>query len=146
MTLTWKPGDFAFTYPGVADCVTIGSRISTTLTQVHSPAPAGGTDTFTYVVPPNGTGGQQICDRGLAWGRDDRGGGGGEGDGRGYGRHDEWGVPLGAEKSAVLCYTILGAAAPEAPKALLFPLAGLAVGGGALLYARRRRAAAPPRP
>ena len=48
----------------------------------------------------------------------------------------------GPEKSAVLCYTVLNAATPEAPSTILFPLVGLAVVGGGVLLARRPRARA----
>ena len=141
VTLTWKPGDFWGRNPvGTADCVEIGTRTSSALSQVHQPGPAGGTDTFTYVVPAQGTGGLPICDRGVVWGSD--------GGGPIWGHDDEgawrWGRPGGAERSAVVCYTILADPAPEAPNVILFPVAGLLVGAGALLVVRRRRASARP--
>ncbi|HEY6428157.1 MAG TPA: hypothetical protein VIX84_13110 [Acidimicrobiales bacterium] len=40
--------------------------------------------------------------------------------------------------SNVVCYTIMAAAAPEAPSALLFPVAGLVVVGGWFFLSRRR--------
>ncbi len=135
VTLTWKPSEFVWTAPSrIADCVEIGSTISPTLSEAYGPGPTTGTFTFTYVVPAGGTGGQQICDRGVAWGRDDRSNTWASGHGEGWGHDDN------TERSAVLCYSILAAQAPEAPMALLFPLAGLVVGGGALVFVRRRRA------
>jgi hypothetical protein len=121
VTLTWNPSDFVGGAPSKSDdCVEIGTSLSTNMSQEHKPGPAGGTDTFSYVVPSDGTSGEQICDRGSIAGTG----------------------PTGpdAEKSAILCYTVMAAATPEVPKALLLPVAGLAVGGGGLLLARRRRA------
>jgi len=140
VTLTWRPGDFWGRSPaGTADCVEIGTRISTTLSQVHQPGPAGDTDTYTYVVPAQGTDGLPICDRGVVWGPDG---------GPIWGHDDDgawrWGQPGGAERSAVVCYTILPDPAPEAPNVIFFPVAGLLVGAGALLVVRRRRASARP--
>ena len=111
VTLTWNPNDFGGNTPDKTDdCVEIGSQISTALSREHKPAPSGGTDTFSFTVPSGGTGGQQICVRSAVSG----------------------------EKSAVLCYTVMAAVTPEVPKALLLPVAGLLLVGGALLFARRR--------
>ena len=163
VTLKWRPSEFVWSAPSkLVDCVWIGPHLSTTLSQVKGPGPTTGTYTFTYVVPAAGTGGNQICNRGVAWGRnasggdwgdgrgassgDDRGGTSGQNDvGResAHGQSGSWGHPDSTETSAVLCYSILAAAAPEAPVALLFPLAGFVVGGGWLLLARRRRARIP---
>ncbi len=162
VTLTWKPTDFSGGHPLVTgDCVQVGSEISRVLTQVHDPGPSAAADTFTYVVPSGGTGGQEICDRGVASGDLDtethgsgRDGGssweedglnrgqngsnpGGDGGDQNGGRgHDD-----GPEKSAILCYTVLGAAAPEATTVLALPLAGLVVFGGAVWVRRRRTGA-----
>jgi hypothetical protein len=120
VTLTWSPSDFGGSAPSKSDdCVEIGTSLSTGMSQEHKPGPAGGMDTFSYVVPSGGTNGQQICDRGALSGT---------------------GPASGIEKSATLCYTVLAVNTPEVPKALLLPVAGLAVGGGGLLLARRRRA------
>ncbi len=117
VTLTWNPADFGGNAPSrTDDCVEIGSSISASLSQEHKPGPAGGTDTYTYSVPSGGTNGQQICDRGAV-------------SGTGH----------STEKSAVLCYTVMGVATPEVSKTVLLPVAGLFVSGGALLLARRRR-------
>jgi hypothetical protein len=111
VTLNWNPNDFGGKTPDKTDdCVKIGSQISTVLSREHKPAPSGGTDTFSFTVPSGGTGGQQICVRSAVSG----------------------------EKSAVLCYTVMAAVTPEVPKALLLPVAGLLLIGGALLFARRR--------
>jgi hypothetical protein len=124
VTLTWNPSDFGGSAPSKSDdCVEIGSTLSTSMSQEHKPGPAGGTDAFSYTVPSGGTNGQQICDRGALSGT---------------------GPVSGIEKSAILCYTVMSAATPEVPKALLLPVAGLAVGGGGLLLARRRRAGTRP--
>jgi len=134
VTLTWKAGDFVWGAPAkVADCVEIGSQLALALTQLRAPGSTDGTATFTYRVP-GGTGGQQVCDRGVAWGR---AGPGWSHDGDG---DAGWGEP-GTERSAVLCYTILAASAPEVPQALLLPVAGLAIGTGAFVFVRRRRRA-----
>jgi hypothetical protein len=118
VTLTWSPSDFAGSPPDKTDdCVEIGTQISATLSQEHKPGPSGGTDTFSYVVPSGGTSGQQICDRGAVSGPNHT-----------------------PEKSAILCYTVMGAATPEVPKALLLPVAGIVVAGGGFILARRRRA------
>ena len=147
VTLRWTPGEFLWTAPSaIADCVEIGTHVSAVLSQVHAPGPAGGTDTFSYVVPANGTNGQLICDRGIAWGRlgvHGEGSENGHDETPGNGHDDGWGHGDDTERSAVLCYEILGAVTPEAPSALLFPLAGLAIGGGALVVYRRRRHTAP---
>jgi len=117
VTLTWNPGDFGGSAPSKTDdCVEIGTQISATLSQEHKPGPAGGTDTYTYQVPSGGTGGQQICDRGAVSGSG-----------------------TSTEKSAILCYNLMGVATPEASRALLLPAAGVVVAGGGLLFARRRR-------
>jgi hypothetical protein len=167
VTLTWKPSDFSGNHAFLTeDCVQIGSRPAWQLSQVHLPAPAGGTDTFSYVVPRGGTGGQPICDRGVVAGNFDPQQGWEPGKGGGAGKKDGWvqgggtsqsgyrtqqggsgqgqtgnggSGGFGTEKSAVLCYSILAADAPEAPDALLFPLAALLVIGGAVLITRRRR-------
>jgi hypothetical protein len=119
VTLTWNPSDFGGTAPShTDDCVEIGSTLSATLSQQHKPGPSGGTDTFSYVVPSGGTGGQQICDRGAVSG-----------------------ATHSTEKSAILCYTVMGVATPEAPRALLLPAAGALVAGGGLVLVRRRRSA-----
>jgi hypothetical protein len=125
VTLTWYPSDFGGNAPNKSDdCVEIGTTISATLSQEHKPGPTGGTDTFTYTVPSGGTNGQPICDRARVAGTLN-------------------GTSVG-DKSAILCYTVMGAVTPEVPKALLLPVAGLAVGGGGLLLARRRRAGTRP--
>jgi LPXTG-motif cell wall-anchored protein len=120
VTLNWTASDFVSGAPDKTDdCVEIGTTLSTAMSQEHKPGPAGGTDTFSYVVPSGGTNGQQICDRGSIAGTG----------------------PTGpdAEKSAILCYTVMGVSTPEVSQALLLPVAGLLVGGGGLLLARRRR-------
>ena len=117
VTITWNPKDFGGFAPSkTVDCVKIGSRISSTLSQEHTPGPSGGTDHFSYVVPLDGTGGDQICDRAVISG--------------------PW---LNREKSATLCYSVMGVATPEVPMPLMLPLSAMAVGGGGLLIARRRR-------
>jgi hypothetical protein len=159
VTLTWRPGDFSGQRPFLTeDCVEIGSRISTALSQVHVPGPNGGTDTFTYTVPPEGTGGQPICDRAVVSGSFDPWGNWGQGQGNGKGgtwgsvrSNDDkgsgndgggqgwgWGKD-GPEKSAILCYYTLPAATPEASNVLFLPASGLLVVGGALIVVRRRR-------
>jgi LPXTG-motif cell wall-anchored protein len=111
VTLLWNPNDFAGNTPDkVDDCVEIGTVISASLSSEHKPAPSGGTDRFSFIVPSGGTGGQQICVRSA----------------------------ISGEKSAVLCYTVMAAVAPEVPTALLLPVAGLLLVGGAFLFARRR--------
>ncbi len=45
----------------------------------------------------------------------------------------------GPQKSAVLCYSVLGAATPEAPSVMLFPAAALFIVGGGYVVTRRRR-------
>ena len=138
MTLTWKPSEFLWSAPSkLADCVWFGPRLARSLSQVEGPGPTTGTSTFTYVVPADGTGGDAICSRGLAWGRDD------QGTERELRPGASWVRPDNTEASAVSCYTVLSASAPEAPVALLFPLAGFALLGGGLLLARRRRARGP---
>jgi hypothetical protein len=147
VTVRWKSGD-DFSEEGLfltEDCVEIGSRISTTLSRVHVPAPHGRTDTFSYVVPGD-TGGQPICDRAVLvrhfdpetensgqGGESSRDEGGDDPGDNGDGRHDPH------VKSAVLCYSVLAAATPESPSALFLPAAGLLVLGGVLLAVRRRR-------
>ena len=117
VTITWNPKDFGGFPPSkTVDCVKIGSKISSSLSQEHKPGPSGGTDHFSYVVPLDGTGGDQICDRAIISG--------------------PW---QNTEKSAILCYTVMGVATPEVPKALMLPVAAMLVGGGGLLIARRRR-------
>ncbi len=149
VTLTWKPAEFSGNRPFlIEDCVKIGSRISTTLSQVQVPASDGGTQTFSYVVPPGGTGGQPICDRAVAAGFFDPptggwGGGGGwssasTGSADNGGGRDGDGGRDGRERSAVLCYSILAAATPEVSSVLFLPVAGLVVFGGALFAFRRR--------
>jgi hypothetical protein len=147
VTLKWNPKAFWGQTPAMTeDCVKIGSRFATVLSQEHKPGPADGTDTFTYQVPQGGTDGQQICDRGGVWAGDDDDRSWGQGQGRGQGQDHDWGWGPGyggsdqhVETSAVLCYTILAAAAPEAPMALLFPVAGLFAGGGGLWLVWRRQ-------
>ena len=117
VTITWNPTDFGgFPPVSTVDCVKIGSQISPTLSQEHTHAPSAGTDHFSYVVPLDGTGGDQICDRAIATG--------------------PW---ENSEKSAVLCYTLMGVATPEISKPLMLPVAAVLVGGCALLITRRRR-------
>lgn len=116
VTLTWNTHDFGGNPPAKTDlCVEIGSQISTSLSQEHKPGPGGGTDTYTLNMPDD-IGGDAICLRAAVSG------------------------PLtSTEKSAVLCYAFLPDAAPEVPNAILLPMAGLLIGGGALLFSRRRR-------
>jgi hypothetical protein len=117
VTLTWNTGDFGGSAPSKTDdCVEIGSQISATLSQEHKPGPSGGTDTYTYQVPSGGTGGQQICDRGAVSGPN-----------------------VSTEKSATLCYAVMGAATPEVSKVLLLPATGALVAGAGILLVRRRR-------
>jgi hypothetical protein len=119
VALTWNSSDFGgANATKTDDCVEIGTTLSATLSQEHKPPPAGGSDTYTYVVPTSTTAGQQICDRGQVTGPN----------------HSP-------EKSAILCYTVLGAVTPEVSKALLLPVVGLFIAGGGLLLARRRRGA-----
>ena len=138
VTLTWKPSDFFGNRAFLSeDCVEIGPRPVVALGQVHFPAPSGGTDTFSYVVPQGGTGGQPICDRGVVAGSFDPQPGRGPSQGENGGS-----ARFGAETSAILCYSILAADAPEASEALFFPLAALLVVGGAVRIAWRRRGSA----
>jgi hypothetical protein len=117
VTLTWNPSDFGSSNAAKTDdCVEIGTTLSASLSQEHKPPPSGGSDTYSYVVPTGGTNGQRICDRAQVTA-----------------------TGHSPEKSAVLCYTILGAVTPEVSKALLLPLAGLLITGGGFLLARRRR-------
>ena len=139
VTLQWNKGDFGWAGPGeTEDCVEIGSHILK-LSQEHGRAPLTGTDTFSYLVPAD-TGGQPICDRGLVWGYG----------ATGSGWSDHWRGSTsgsrnnGPEKSEILCYSILGAATPEAPNILLFPMAAAFVGGAGYLVARRRRRSTAP--
>ncbi len=121
VTITWNPEDFGgFPPESTVDCVKIGSKISRTLSQEHEPGPTGGTDHFSYVVPLDGTGGAQICDRATATG--------------------PW---ENTDKSAILCYTLLGAETPEVSEPLMLPIAAVLVGGGGLLIVRRRRRRTP---
>ena len=116
VTLTWNRNDFGGNPPAKSEnCVKIGSHISKSLSREHEPGPSAGSDTFSFTVPVDGTGGQQICDRSAVSG-----------------------TAVSTEKSAILCYTVMAAVAPEVPKALLLPVAGLLLVGGALLFARRR--------
>ena len=94
VTLTWKPSDFSGNQAFLSeDCVEIGSRPAVALSQVHFPAPSGGTDTLSYVVPRGGTGGQPICDRGVVAGNFDlqQGSGLGKGPGKKGGWHQDGG-------------------------------------------------------
>jgi hypothetical protein len=137
VTLKWDRRQFGWLGPAeTEDCVQIGNKISK-LSQEHGRAPLNGTDTFTYTVPAD-TGGQQICDRGVVWGYGSTGGDWSS-DGRG-----EWNSNQsnhGPQKSAILCYSVLGAATPEAPSVLLFPMAALFIVGGGYVVTRRRRTA-----
>lgn len=139
VTLTWDKRDFGWFGPGESeDCVWIGNSVSR-LSQEDGRAPLTGTDTFTYKVPAD-TGGQQICDRGVVWGYGATGGGWNS-YGRGDGHEDHNGH--GPQKSVVLCYSVLGAATPEAPSVIFLPLAALLVGGTGYVVARRRRTSTP---
>jgi len=117
VTITWKPSDFGgYSPPETEDCVKIGSHISRRLSQTHKPGSARGTDHFSYVVPLDGTGGNEICDRATVLG--------------------PW---ENVEKSVILCYTVMGAEAPEVPNTLMLPIAAMLVLGGGLWIVRRRR-------
>jgi hypothetical protein len=117
VTITWNPKDFGGYPPAqTVDCVKIGSKISKTLSQKHEPGPSGGTDHFSYVVPLDGTGTDQICDRATVSG--------------------PW---LNTEKSAILCYTVMGVQTPEVPSTLMLPVAAVLIFGSGLLIARRHR-------
>ena len=117
VTITWNPKDFGGYPPArTVDCVKIGSKISKTLSQEHKPGPSGGTDHFSYVVPMDGTGADQICDRATILG--------------------PW---LNTEKSAILCYTAMGVQTPEVPNTLMLPVAAVLIFAGGLWIARRRR-------
>jgi hypothetical protein len=119
VTLTWNSSDFGGNNPSKTDeCVKIGGQIAPNLSAEHKPGPAGSTDTFRFVAPSGGTGGQPICVRTAVSGPN-----------------------VNTEKSAVLCYTLLAVATPEVSMALLLPLAVLVVCGGAVLLARRRQQA-----
>jgi LPXTG-motif cell wall-anchored protein len=119
VTLSWNPSDFGGSAPQVSeDCVDIGTSLSGGMSQEHKPGPTGGTDTFSYMVPSNGTNGLQVCDRGEVSGT---------------------GTAGMVEKSAILCYTVMGVATPEVSQAILLPVAGLLVVGSGLLLVRRRR-------
>jgi hypothetical protein len=173
VNLTWNPGDLAGHSFSSMDCVRIGSHISATLSQLHTPAPSAGTDTFSYTMP-NGTNGLAVCDRAVLLRADEQNDGGqGNGQGEGGGdsesaqgsaneqgglgqqQHDDggsgWGQDEGshggdggyAEKSAAFCYYIDPAVTPEVPSVILFPVAGLFVAGGALLVHRRRHRSVP---
>jgi len=162
VTLSWKPTDFSGNRTTeTEDCVEIGTRVSRDLSGVHVPGPSGGSDTFSFVVPSGGTGGQPICDRAAVSGIPDpqtggQGDGGSSGTSRApleaanqgkdgndhHGSQNEGWRKDGTEKSTVLCYSTLVAATPEVANVLLLPLAGLVVGGAALLVVRRRRARA----
>jgi hypothetical protein len=97
MNLTWNPQDLKGHSFSSLDCVRIGSRISASLSQLHTAAPNGGTDTFSYAMP-NGTNGQAVCDRAVLL-RADGEGDGGQGDGQGDGR-GEGGGDLESEQGA----------------------------------------------
>ena len=117
VTITWNPKDFGGYPPArTLDCVKFGSKISKTLSQEHEPGPSGGTDHFSYVVPLDGTGADQICDRATISG--------------------PW---LNTEKSAILCYTAMGVQTPEVPNTLMLPVAAVLIFAGGLWIARRRR-------
>jgi hypothetical protein len=136
VTLRWDGRDFGWAGPAeTEDCVQIGSKVSR-LSQEHGRAPLTGADTFSYQVPAD-TGGQQICDRGVVWGYGATGG-----NWRwyrsGFGGGNQ--TNAGPEKSAILCYSVLGAATPEAPSVILFPVAALLVVGAGYVVSRRRRA------
>ncbi len=152
VSTTWDPKDASDSLSFIsADCVTIGSRVSAKLTQVHNPGPAGGSDHFSYDVPAS-TGGRPICDRAVMWihDGDDTDGAHLSGDNRWggdsddhEGRGDRTGDdPNDIERSQVLCYTMLAAVAPEAPTVILFPVVALVLGGGGYLVVIRRRRAA----
>jgi hypothetical protein len=116
VTITWNPKDFGGYPPArTVDCVKIGSKISKTLSQEHEPGPSGGTDHFSYVVPLDGTGADQICDRATISG--------------------PW---LNTEKSAILCYTVMGVQTPEVPNTLMLPAAAVLIFGSGLIARRRR--------
>ena len=137
VTLKWDRRQFGWLGPAeTEDCVQIGNKISR-LSQEHGRAPLTGTDTFTYTVPAD-TGGLQICDRGVVWGYGTTGSDWSS-DGRG-----EWNGNQsnhGPQKSAILCYSVLGSATPEAPSVILFPTAALFIVGGGYVATRRRRTA-----
>jgi hypothetical protein len=135
VTLKWDRRQFGWLGPAeTEDCVQIGNKISR-LSQEHGRAPLTGTDTFSYTVPAD-TGGQQICDRGVVWGY---GSTGGEWSSDGLGEWNGNQSNHGPQKSAVLCYSVLGAATPEAPSVILFPAAALFIVGGGYVVTRRRR-------
>ena len=117
VTITWNPRDFWERLPfETHDCVAIGSRISRTLSQERRLDPAAGTDHFSFVVPRDGTGGNQMC---------------------------EWAAVSGlfakTEKTAVLCYVVMGAETPEVPQPLMLPITALGLMGGSGLWVARRR-------
>ena len=87
VNLTWNPGDLEGHSFSSLDCVRIGSHISPSLSQIHTPAPSGGMDTFSYAMP-NDTNGQAVCDRAVLLRADGGQGDGGQGDGRGDGGGD----------------------------------------------------------
>ncbi len=117
VTITWNPRDFWERLPfETHDCVAIGSRIWRTLSQEHQLDPSAGTDQFSFVVPRDGTGGNQVC---------------------------EWATVSGlfakTEQSRDLCYVVMGAETPEVPQPLMLPIAALGLMGGSGLWVVRRR-------
>ena len=117
VTITWNQRDFWERLPfETQDCVAIGSRISRTLSQEHQLDPSAGMDQFSFVVPRDGTAGNQVC---------------------------EWATASGlfakTEKSAVLCYVVMSAETPEVSRPLMLPIAALGLMGGSGLWVARRR-------
>ena len=99
------------------ECVEIGFRISRALSQEHQVDPSVGTVQFSFVVPPDGTGGNQICDRAAVSGLLPR--------------------PRRAPSFATSSWA---QRAPRFPSPLMLPVAALGLmGGGGLWVARRRR-------
>ncbi len=117
VTITWNPKEFWERLPfETRNCVGIGSKISWALSQEHHLDPSAGTDQFSYVVPRDGTGGNQICERAAVSGLFAR-----------------------TEKSSILCYIVMGAETPEVPQPLMLPTAALVLMGGSGLWVARRR-------